>query len=1067
MRTDDHHDLPEEALVLPGFADPAGWMAVVSGQAELRTSAAEGPAGEVALRLDYDFGGGGGFVVARREVVLELPESWEIEVFVRGAAPANTLELKLVDDTGASVWRWRREAFAAPQDWTRLAVESRDAEFAWGPAGGGTIRRTSALEIAVVAAPGGRGFLEITGFRIVDRSLGRAFRVSASSSATGRAPTGASAGGPANSPAAALDESPATAWRSAPGAGPHTLTIDFGAEREIGGLVVTWDAAAPPRSFRIEAERGADAWESVHDAATAGATTSFVELPALRAQRLRVAATPLREQDGVGIANLEVKPVEWSRSPAEFLTNVALASRRGAWPRYLRREQSYWTPVATPSSGPVGLLSDDGAVEVGEGGFMLEPSLLVAGDDAASPARRWITWADVAHSVKLHAAPLPVATVVLGYEALSLAVTAVAEDAQNAQDAQDADDVGTLLVRYRLANASTRPAQVTLLVALRPFQVTPPWQAFRSLGGPSPIARLEWDNPVARVNDAVTVRALTPATGFGAAGFDEGGVGAALSLGRIPSRTDVTDGACRAEGVFAFEVRLDAGATTEVFVECRLGAPSVRDVPGAPSVARSEPAQRIAAALEAWRSALPLPMLMRAAGATPSRTAAADAHAGTAPAHPDVVEAHDVAATAIAHILACRDGAALRPGPRRYTRSWIRDGAIMSAALLRAGREDAARAFVQWYATFQRGDGFVPCCVDREGVDPLVEHDSHGQLVYAVAEDFRFTRDIAFARSLWPQCARAATFIEALRTTRKTDEFRTGWRRACFGLLPESVSHEGYLAQPVHSYWDDFWSLRGLRDAAFLAGELGLDADAQRWSAAAADLSEAISSSMRIVMEERGLATVPASVEWADFDSTAVAGAISLVGASELFPADALERTFDEYLRGFRARRDGTIAWNNYTPYEVRIVGALVRMGRRDDANEVLDLLLADRRPVAWNQWPEILWPDRASPAHLGDLPHCWIGAEYVIALRSMVVFEHDGALVIGAGLRREWIDTEEGLEVKGISTWYGALDLSIRRRGDGSYRVVVGGSARPPGGFVAALPGGAAIIETNFEAAG
>ena len=35
--------------------------------------------------------------------------------------------------------------------------------------------------------------------------------------------------------------------------------------------------------------------------------------------------------------------------------------------------------------------------------------------------------------------------------------------------------------------------------------------------------------------------------------------------------------------------------------------------------------------------------------------------------------------------------------------------------------------------------------------------------------------------------------------------------------MPVSVSHEGYLAQPVHSYWDDFWALRGLRDAVDLA----------------------------------------------------------------------------------------------------------------------------------------------------------------------------------------------------------------------------------------------------------
>ena len=56
------------------------------------------------------------------------------------------------------------------------------------------------------------------------------------------------------------------------------------------------------------------------------------------------------------------------------------------------------------------------------------------------------------------------------------------------------------------------------------------------------------------------------------------------------------------------------------------------------------------------------------------------------------------------------------------------------------------------------------------------------------------------------------------------------------GLLPISVSHEGYLAQPVHSYWDDFWALRGLRDAAYLARACGRESAAEtmgRRSAAA------------------------------------------------------------------------------------------------------------------------------------------------------------------------------------------------------------------------------------------
>ena len=76
-------------------------------------------------------------------------------------------------------------------------------------------------------------------------------------------------------------------------------------------------------------------------------------------------------------------------------------------------------------------------------------------------------------------------------------------------------------------------------------------------------------------------------------------------------------------------------------------------------------------------------------------------------------DAIHAALTATAHILVTRSGPALQPGPRRYTRSWIRDGAMMSAALLRMGHRDEVREFIRWYAPHQREDGFVPCCVDQ------------------------------------------------------------------------------------------------------------------------------------------------------------------------------------------------------------------------------------------------------------------------------------------------------------------------------------------------------------------
>jgi hypothetical protein len=105
-----------------------------------------------------------------------------------------------------------------------------------------------------------------------------------------------------------------------------------------------------------------------------------------------------------------------------------------------------------------------------------------------------------------------------------------------------------------------------------------------------------------------------------------------------------------------------------------------------------------------------------------------------------------------------------------------------------------------------------------------------------------------------------------------------------------------------------------------------------------------------------------------------------------------------------------------------------VRLGRRDSALELLRFFLADRRPPAWNQWPEIAWRDRRAPAHVGDLPHTWVAAEYVLAVRSLFAYEraNDRRLVVAAGMDSEWM-RGPGVQVQRMPTRYGALSFSAR----------------------------------------
>ena len=132
--------------------------------------------------------------------------------------------------------------------------------------------------------------------------------------------------------------------------------------------------------------------------------------------------------------------------------------------------------------------------------------------------------------------------------------------------------------------------------------------------------------------------------------------------------------------------------------------------------------------------------------------------------------------TSIGHILVNRSGAALQPGPRAYARSWIRDGALTSSALLRLGHDDVARDFLLWFAPFQFQSGKVPCCATVRGADPVPEHDSDGEFAFAAADLWQLHprrsagaracgRTCAARSSTWTRCARASAARPTARPT--------------------------------------------------------------------------------------------------------------------------------------------------------------------------------------------------------------------------------------------------------------------------------------------------------------
>ncbi|MFN2426076.1 MAG: discoidin domain-containing protein [Candidatus Binatia bacterium] len=973
--------------------DASAWTAIASPNASARIVGGQGSSGG-AFGLAFDLGRGRAHAIARRAVSIDLPSDFMFVFTLKSDAEPNTIEIKFI--SGENVW-WRRlPDFELPRNWKDVRVSKQRIDFAWGPAGGGMPAHLDAIEIAVVAGKGGKGEVWVDEIRLEPRDAGAAQRPPTVSTSSNTADAGL-----------LLDGQASSVWRSEPGEQQPIVTLDFHEAVEQGGLEVEHAPGGFAADYAVEVSRDGEQWEEARRFTRGDGGLDHVYMPDVYARYVRLRFTAAPGQT-VAIGEIRAQSFEFSASLNNFFTAIARAARPGFYPRYFAGEQSYWTVVGVPGDANEALMNEEGSVEVDAGAFTLEPFVLR--EDNLR------TWKDAATTASLEDGDLPIPTVARSDGALSLAVTAFAAGKPGAS---------TLYVRYRLTNTG-HTAQLRLFVALRPFQVLPPWQTLNRVGGVARISHISREGSTIEV-DGRRIVALTAPNAFGAAAFEEGDITSYLVRGGLPSATSVEDPFGHASAAMAWDIDLTGGASRDVW----LAVPWSKDSPIAATSRASAKETAEDADLEALLRSVRIGWRSRVARVPIELPAAAR-------------DWMDSVRSNLAYILINRDGAAIQPGSRTYERSWIRDGAMTSGALLELGLDAEVKEYLRWFAGYIGDDGWVPCCVDALGADPVPEHDSFGEFIWAVAEVWRFTRDEAFVREMWPRVKAVAGCMTRLRATRMTPEYSEPARRAYFGLLPESISHEGYSARPVHSYWDQAFALRGYADAAMLASVVGDAASTAALAAERDSFEKALRESIRLTTEEHKLDVVPASVELGDFDPTSTAVSF-LLGTEGVYPRDALLRSFDKYMVDLRARRGLTTRGVGYTAYELRNATALVLLGRKAEAVELLDALVVDQRPAAWNQWPEITWLSPTEPSFLGDVPHTWIGSTFVHAVRTLLVTEREpldpgdrnaASLLVGAGIPLSWFAPESGGtggEVKALAmpTWHGPLSLTIRRPPD------------------------------------
>lgn len=1085
-----------ETRILDDFSEITGW---VSGQSDGVTASLS--QGSKSLVLTYDLSKAKGYAFTSKPFDLELPSDYELTFSLSGTPVTNTIEFKLIDEFGNTWWR-PFTGFKVTTEPKILSVKSKDVSYAWGPKSVAELKRLSRIEIVMTSLEGGKGDLLISDLKLTNLGYEKTDFNSVVTAnglepetarllADGSLSTGWKAAETARkSILLTFSKTQITAGLEIRHSGPElkNLTISLIDGKRIKPIFLdksnVWDGRTirwnPEQATGIKItatiEKGTELSEITplgdEDAILVDANSSSKVMDGQLKSGLQVSSGQVliafKRPTSVGALQLfwgnrfpatysvdvsddrinfsqvfarnrgnggkdevifqDARPsvirIKW-KSPKivdlnEILisgseaagdankqfTALAKDSNWGEFPRFFTGEMSYWTVSGVDGDQREALFNEDGAFEVGMENLSLEPFLRLGNER--------ITWADVkpVQSLEQGYFPLPSVTWTGKPVELSTELLSVGTAGNTGQ-----------LVRYRIVNKSKKKQTGELVVAFRPFQVNPPWQNVNRLveGGLARIHSGKWENSKWILNDSVSILPVTIPNQTGITRFRDADIADLVKSGKFPSEKEMNDPDGLLSGGMVYPFSLKPGDSAEVIV----GVPwskekenEFREGVSNPSEFYSKQKSKL---ISSWSEKL-------------NRTTFLVPPAGE--------KMLNTFKSYLAYILINRDGPRIQPGSRSYLRSWIRDGSMTSAGLLQTGNPTEVKAFLDWFTPNVFPSGRVPCVVDQRGADAVPENDSNGELLYAFAHYFQYTGDTAFVKKHWQTLVRAADFIITMRNERKTPAYE-GTRY--FGLVPESISHEGYSAKAMHSHWDNFFSLKGLKDAAFLADVLGDKMLAEKYKTESVDFRKDILASIAKTQSEMGINYIPGCAELGDFDATSTSIALYPGDEKEALKPAGLQATFDRYNDFVDSRLSPTSTWKDYTPYEIRNTHSFILLGQKERAFKTFDFLFNDQRPKAWNQWAEIVWREEREGRWIGDMPHTWIGSDYLHAFRSIFVYENETKkeLVLAAGIPDDWMKSSFPIGIENAFTLFGTVSWQAEMT-QGGIEIRVEGTLKP-----------------------
>ncbi|WP_240006750.1 carbohydrate binding domain-containing protein [Pseudaquidulcibacter saccharophilus] len=942
---------------LDNFEDLVAWQAAASDGVSSLKSSVKGVDGK-AIRFDYDFNNHGGYAFVRRKLPISYPENYVISFYIRGQGLKNNLEFKLSNSSGDTVWWNQKRDFELTNDWQLIRIKKRQVSFAWGPVKDAPLTHSDGLEFVITAGNGGKGFVEIDNLKI--------------------------------EPLDAENTPPPPIKISKQG---DSQIFDLGRVREFGGISLEWDKTGNI-SYDIASSLDGKKYTPVQSIQNSDGGNDLIKTTEAEAKFIRITSK------SAAVKNFKIEPLEFGANYNSFLYNVAANSIRGAYPRAFYNQQEYWTLMGVDGGGNQGaLISEDGAIEIGRGGFSIAPFVM--------DGNKLFTYQDVKVSHSLMDNYLPIPTATWFGDGFELKNTGFVSGTKESSFVHGI---------YELKNTSDKSKTLKLALYTRPTQVNSPKQFLATEGGYAPINSVTLNNNSALINQTKVIYSEA-AKKIATSDFYEGNLIEKLNNNELPTSAYSQDKNGLAQGLMVYEITLKPGESKSISFNAPLNGQTINQTDDYAALKQTA---------DFWRK----------------RLSNVDIKLGG-----NDQDLANTIKTSIANILIMRDGVILRPGARSYARSWIRDGVMIAEELLRYGYTKEAIDYLDYFSKYQFENGKIPCCVDFRGSDPVPENDSQGEYIHLVKLVYDYTKDSEIPKKYWKNVKAAYDYMNNQRLSERTDD-KIG--SDTYGLLPPSISHEGYSDKPAYSHWDNFWGLRGYEDAqtiAFAAEEYEQN-DAIYYEKM--QFADDIKNSIMATQKRYGFKYIAGAADRGDFDATSTTIAL-LLGVDRYFPREWFYATFDKYWDNFIKRRDIDKEWKDYTPYEWRVVSAFSHLGQSDRAESASNFFMNDRHPHEWNAFAEVVGREVRTPRFLGDLPHGWVASDFIRAATDRIVYEDANtlAIVVGAGVNPNWL-SGEGIRIDGLVTTQGKVSIAAKSDNKKTeLNLKISGEEFPIGGFI------------------